>query len=61
MPLYRGLRLLDVNKTASLKGDLDEEIYMNQLEGCVVPGVEHKLFKLIESLLWPKTSAKIMA
>lgn len=52
---------MDVNKTASLKGELDEEINMNQLEGCVVPSVEHKLFKLIESLLWPKTSAKIMA
>ena len=37
-------------KTAFLNGDLEEEIYMEQLEVCVVPGQEHKVCKLVKSL-----------
>jgi len=33
-------------KTAFLNGDLLEEIYMTQLEGCVVPSQENKVCKL---------------
>ncbi|KAH9727083.1 CCHC-type domain-containing protein [Citrus sinensis] len=34
-------------KTAFLNGDLDEEIYMEQLEGFIAPGQEKKVCKLI--------------
>ena len=37
-------------KTAFLNGDLDEEIYIDQLEGFIVPGQEKKVCKLIRSL-----------
>ena len=37
-------------KTAFLNGDLNEEIYMKQPEGCVVPGYEDKVCRLIRSL-----------
>nr|GEZ76468.1 zinc finger, CCHC-type [Tanacetum cinerariifolium] len=37
-------------KTAFLNGDLDEEVYMKQLEGFVMPGNEHKVCKLVKSL-----------
>nr|KAJ0207190.1 hypothetical protein LSAT_V11C500269530 [Lactuca sativa] len=37
-------------KTAFLNGDLDEEIYMKQPEGFVMPGNEHKVCKLKKSL-----------
>ena len=33
-------------KTAFLNGDLEEEIYMTQLEGCEVPGQEDKVCRL---------------
>ena len=33
-------------KTAFLNGNLEEEIYMEQLEGCVVSGNEKKVCKL---------------
>ena len=36
-------------KTTFLNGDLNEEIYMNQPEGCVVVGQEHKWCKLRKS------------
>lgn len=35
-------------KTAFLKGDLKEKIYMEQPEGCVVAGQENKICKLIK-------------
>ena len=37
-------------KTAFLNGELDEEVYINQLEDFVVPGNEHKVRKLVKSL-----------
>ena len=37
-------------KTAFLNGELDEEIYMKQPEGFVMPGQEHKVCKLVKSL-----------
>ena len=37
-------------KTAFLNGDLEEEIYMDQLEGFTMPGNEHKECKLLKSL-----------
>ena len=40
---------MDVKNT-SLNGDLEEEIYMEQPEGYVVLGQEHKVCKLVKSL-----------
>lgn len=40
---------MDVN-TEFLNGDLEKEIYMNQLEGCVVAGSEYEVCKLIKLL-----------
>ncbi|KAM1096787.1 hypothetical protein ACFX19_014531 [Malus domestica] len=37
-------------KTAFLNGDLDEEIYMKQLEGFIVHGQEKKICRLVKSL-----------
>ena len=37
-------------KTAFLNGDLDEEIYMEQPEGFIVPGQEKKVCQLVKSL-----------
>ena len=36
------IQQMDV-KTTFLNGDLEEEIYMQQPEGLVVPGQEHKV------------------
>ena len=43
------LEQLDV-KTAFLHGELEEEIYMKQLEGFVVPGKEQYVCRLKKSL-----------
>jgi hypothetical protein len=43
------LEQLDV-KTAFLHGKLEEEIYMDQLEGFIVPGIENYVCKLKRSL-----------
>ena len=37
-------------KTAFLKGDLKEKVFMSQPEGFVVKGQEHKVWKLIKYL-----------
>nr|GFD13944.1 retrovirus-related Pol polyprotein from transposon TNT 1-94 [Tanacetum cinerariifolium] len=48
------LRNLEVHqidvKKAFLNGDLEEEIYMNQPEGFMAPGLESKVCRLVKSL-----------
>ena len=43
------IRQMDV-KTAFLNGDLDEEIYIEQPEGFIIPGQEKKVCRLVKSL-----------
>ena len=45
-------------KTAFLNGDLEEEIYMSQPEGYVVPGKENKVCRLVKSLYGLKQAPK---
>ena len=45
-------------QTAFLNGDLDEEIYMEQLEGFIVPGQEKKVCRLFKSLYGLKQASK---
>ncbi|RVW34319.1 Retrovirus-related Pol polyprotein from transposon TNT 1-94 [Vitis vinifera] len=45
-------------KTAFLNGDLEEKIYMDQPEGCVVPGKEKNVCKLVKSLYGLKQAPK---
>ena len=45
----REVHQIDV-KTAFLNGNLDEEVYMDQPEGFVLPGNESKVCKLVKSL-----------
>ena len=56
------LRNLDVHqmdvKTTFLNGELDEEIYMEQLKGFSAPGQERKVCKLVKSLYRLKQTSK---
>ncbi|XP_019173288.1 PREDICTED: uncharacterized protein LOC109168888 [Ipomoea nil] len=45
-------------KTAFLNGDLEEEIYMEQPSGCVDPGQEGKVCRLVKSLYGLKQAPK---
>ena len=51
LPAIRKLVIhqMDV-KTTFFNGDLEEEICMTQLEGCVVDGQENKVYELLKSL-----------
>ena len=50
------LEQLDV-KIAFLHSDLEEDLYMIQLEGFIVQGQENLVCKLKKELVWPKTSS----
>nr|GEV31143.1 peroxidase 72 [Tanacetum cinerariifolium] len=56
------LRNLEVHqmdvKKAFLNGDLEEEIYMNQLEGFIAPGQEIKVCRIVKSLYGLKQALK---
>ncbi|GJV54707.1 calcineurin B-like protein 4 [Tanacetum coccineum] len=43
------VHLMDVKPTF-LNGDLEEEIYMNQPQGFIAPGLESKVCRLVKSL-----------
>lgn len=45
-------------KTTFPNGDMNEEIYMKQPEGCVIPSNEHKVCKLVKSLYGHKLAQK---
>jgi len=48
---------MDVKNTF-LNGDLEEEIYMTQPQGYVVPGQENKVCKILKSLYGLKQAPK---
>ena len=44
-----------------LNGELEEEIYMEQPEGFIVPGKEKKVCRLVKSLYRTQASTQTMA
>ncbi|GKD59878.1 zinc finger, CCHC-type containing protein, partial [Tanacetum coccineum] len=59
MALIHGLIIhqMDV-KTTFLNGELEEDVYMNQPQGFIMPGNENKVCKLIKSLYGQKLTSK---
>ena len=51
------IQQMDV-KTAFMNGELEEKIYMDQLEGCIVPRDEQKVCKLVKLLYELKKAPK---
>ena len=45
-------------ETTFLNGNLEEEVYMKQPEGFVMPGNEHKVYKLVKSMFGLKQTPK---
>ena len=45
-------------KIAFLNGELEEKIYMDQLEGCMVPGDVKKVCRLVKLLYGLKKAPK---
>ena len=55
----RSLKVYQMDlKITFLNGDLDKEIYMEQLEGFFAPGQEKKVYKLVKSLYGLKQAPK---
>jgi len=47
-------------KTTFLNGELEEEIFMTQPKGCVVPGQKKKSMQTFEISVWFETNIKTM-